>query len=109
MRSDISHAAMTTDFVLQASADQSELSNVRNVTSAVNLKCPIYHGCSVVGYGTPSEAAAASSGQHESFGCNTTATTARPFRVGDLGLAAVGGVGLVALRLVRRRRQNRKR
>ena len=29
MRSDISHAAMTADFVLQASPDQSELSNIR--------------------------------------------------------------------------------
>ena len=107
MRSDISHAAMTTDFVLQASADQTEISNVRNVTNSVNEKCAIYQGCDVVGYGSPSEAAAASSGQHESFGCNTT-TTARPFRIADLGLAAAGGVGLVALRLVRRRRQNRK-
>ena len=42
MRSDISHAAMTKDFVLQASADQSELSNVRNVTQSVNLVCPVY-------------------------------------------------------------------
>jgi hypothetical protein len=32
MRSDISHAAMTTDFTLAASADQSELANVRRVT-----------------------------------------------------------------------------
>ena len=45
MRSDISHAAMTTDFVLQASADQSELSNVRNVTKSVNLVCPVYPDC----------------------------------------------------------------
>ncbi len=59
MRSDISHAAMTTDFVLQASADQSELSNIRYVTQSVNLQCPIYGPtCSVVGTGTAAEAAA---------------------------------------------------
>jgi len=58
MRSDIAHAAMTTDFLLQASADQSELSNIRNVTQSVNLTCPIYNQCSVVGTGTPAQAAA---------------------------------------------------
>jgi hypothetical protein len=42
MRSDIAHAAMTSDFILQASADQSELSNIRNVTQSVNLVCPVY-------------------------------------------------------------------
>ncbi len=45
MRSDISHAAMTKDFVLQASADQSEVSNIRNVTQSVNLVCPTYSAC----------------------------------------------------------------
>src|SRR4029077_5483359 len=45
MRSDISHAAMTKDFVLQASAEHTELSNVRNVTKSVNLVCPVYSGC----------------------------------------------------------------
>jgi hypothetical protein len=49
MRSDISHAVMTKDFVLQASADQSELSNVRNVTKSVNLVCPVYPACSAEG------------------------------------------------------------
>ena len=55
MRSDISHAAMTKDFVLQASADQSEVSNVRNVTRSVNLVCPTYSAC-------PSGSASGSSG-----------------------------------------------
>jgi hypothetical protein len=58
IRSDILHTAMTADFVLQASTDQSELSNVRNVTQSVNLTCPIYNGCQVVGTGTPAQAAA---------------------------------------------------
>ena len=58
IRSDILHTAMTADFVLQASTNQSELSNVRNVTQSVNLSCPLYNGCQVVGTGTPAQAAA---------------------------------------------------
>ena len=59
MRSDISHAAMTKDFVLQASADQSEVSNVRNVTQSVNLVCTTYPACSS---GSTSGGASGSSG-----------------------------------------------
>ncbi len=58
IRSDILHSAMTADFVIQASSDQSELSNIRNVTQSVNLTCPIYNGCMQVGTGTPAQAAA---------------------------------------------------
>jgi hypothetical protein len=49
IRSDIAHAAMTQDFLLQAASDQSELSNVRNVTKSVNLTCPAVQSCSVIG------------------------------------------------------------
>jgi hypothetical protein len=78
MRSDISHAAMTNDFVLQASSDQSELSNVRNVVQAINLTCPIYGAnCNIVGSGTPAQAAAA----------NAT--------VGGAGTGRTGGPGLM--------------
>jgi hypothetical protein len=45
IRSDIAHSAMTADLVFQASADQSELSNVRTVTKSVNLVCPTYPPC----------------------------------------------------------------
>jgi hypothetical protein len=58
IRSDIAQAAMTADFVLQAAADQSELSNIRTVTQSVNLTCPIYNGCNVVGTGTLAQAQA---------------------------------------------------
>lgn len=58
MRSDIAQAAMSADLILQASADQSELSNIRDVTQSVNLVCPIYDGCSVVGSGTLAQAQA---------------------------------------------------
>jgi hypothetical protein len=80
IRSDIAQTAMTSDFVLQASSDQSELSNVRNITQSVNLTCPIYNGCSVVGTGTPAQAqasvdAGASSGASASGGGGQGATT----------------------------------
>jgi Uncharacterized protein conserved in bacteria (DUF2330) len=49
IRSDIAHAAMTQDFVLEASVDQSELSNVRTATKSENLVCPAYPSCSSIG------------------------------------------------------------
>jgi uncharacterized protein (TIGR03382 family) len=59
IRSDISHAAMTADFVLQASHDQSELPTVRQVTQSINEQCPMYGSdCSIIGTGTPAQAAA---------------------------------------------------
>ena len=58
IRSDIAQTAMTSDFILQAASDQSELSNVRNVTESVNLTCPIYNGCNVIGNGTLAQAQA---------------------------------------------------
>jgi hypothetical protein len=85
IRSDIAHAAMTQDFVLQASSDQSELSNIRNVTQSVNLSCPTYQSCSAIG------CAASSSSQP---------------RGGLAALGAVAGVlGLIAARVVRARRR----
>jgi MYXO-CTERM domain-containing protein len=62
IRSDIAQTAMTTDFVLQAASDQSELSNVRTVTQSVNLTCPIYNGCDVIGTGTLAQAQASVDG-----------------------------------------------
>ena len=38
IRSDIAHTAMTSDLLFQASADQSEVPNVRTVTQSVNVK-----------------------------------------------------------------------
>jgi hypothetical protein len=97
MRSDIAHSAMTTDFVLQASADQSELSNVRNVTNQVNLRCPVYDNCQVVGTAPPDQAAEltlanANNGGKSSFNCETSAVTGR-----DLGTRLASGAGLLGL------------
>jgi hypothetical protein len=104
IRGDIAHAAMTTDLVLQASSDQSELSNVRNVTQSVGLTCPIYDNCTVVGYGTPQQAEASVNG---SGGC---VASARSGPEPATGFAAIAGmVGLVVVRVVRVRRRSSKR
>jgi hypothetical protein len=87
IRSDIAHAAMTQDFLLQASADQSELSNVRTVTKSANLNCPTYQPCSVVG---------------------CTASAPSPPRGGWVaGFGALAGmVGLIAARVHRARKRS---
>jgi hypothetical protein len=107
MRSDISHAAMTTDFLLQASADQSELSNTRFVTQSINATCPIYNGCDVVGYGTPAQAAtAAANNEGGSIGGCAAAARAE----GDGGISALFGIfGLVAVRKWNDRKKKNKR
>jgi hypothetical protein len=78
IRSDISHAAMTVDLALQASADQSELSNIRNVTKSVNEVCPVYNGCTVVGSGpapsSGSSGSGASGGAGDSSGAGGSST-----------------------------------
>jgi hypothetical protein len=84
IRSDIAHAAMTQDFLLQASSDQSELSNIRNVTKSANLTCPVYQSCS-------------------SVGC-AAASPSQPHR----GLAALGAASVLGLfvgRVIRARRR----
>jgi hypothetical protein len=99
MRSDISHAAMTTDFVLQASSDQSEMSNVRVVSQSVNLQCPIYNGCQVVGYGSQAAAEASVSAGNSGCATATKSSDAQKWQIG--AFAALLGVALV--------RRNRKR
>ncbi len=100
IRSDIAQKAMTSDFVLQASADQSELSNVRTVTQSVNLTCPIYSGCNVVGTGTLAQAkASVQSGN----GCAASAQRGAGPGVAFGSLA--GALGLFFGRAIRARRR----
>jgi hypothetical protein len=100
IRSDIAHAAMTVDLILQASADQSELSNVRVVTRSVNEQCPLYDGCNVVGTGTPAQAQAREHGG----GC---ATSTRAMADRTAGLGALAGMGALLLaRALRGRRRS---
>jgi hypothetical protein len=98
-RGDIAHAAMNADLVLRASADQSEISNVRTPTKSINETCPIYDGCDVVGTGTPAQSQAS---VHKS-GCAASphASAGR-----SSGLAALSaGLALVIARSVRARRR----
>jgi hypothetical protein len=103
IRSDIVHAAMTADFVLQASADQSELSNVRNVTQSVNVTCPIYNGCTQVGTGTRAQAQV-SVDNHG--GCSASLA---PTRGGAATFGAIAGMlALIVTRTLRARGQRRE-
>ena len=63
IRGDIAHAAMKSDLVLQASADQSELSNVRSLTRGVNEVCACgYLDSGLSSSGGPSSSASAGGG-----------------------------------------------
>jgi hypothetical protein len=126
-RGDIAHAAMTKDLVLQASADQSEVSNVRNVTESVNANCAVYPPCSTGGFGsgtvsgsgspfgsvTPGGASSSGgtqgapvSNQGQLDGCTASARP-RGGLAAELGaMAAIGG--LVVARLARARRRRSK-
>jgi MYXO-CTERM domain-containing protein len=97
IRSDIAQAAMTADFVLQAAADQSELSNVRNVTQSVNLTCPIYsgNGCQIIGMGTLAQAQASIDGGASAGGTTIVGQVPQPSGTVASGsnASAAGGGG----------------
>ena len=101
MRSDIAQVAMKTDFVLRASADQSELPNIRVVTNTLNATCPVYDGCQVVGSAPANADGTAAGGPAGSAGCAATGSTS----ASDLKYAGLFGVvGLAAITFLRRRR-----
>jgi hypothetical protein len=92
IRSDIAQTAMTSDFVLEAATDQSELSNIRNVTQSVNEICPIYDGCNIVGSGTLAQAQASVGDGGATFdatvpGEGGTQSGTSPFTLGEGGAA----------------------
>jgi hypothetical protein len=105
MRSDISHAAMNVDFVLRASADQSELSNVRTVTNQVNLQCPVYDNCNVVGYAPydPNNPEA-NTGSGNSHGGCVAAPQANKESGVSFGVFAAA-IGVIVVRNIRERRK----
>ena len=113
MRSDISHAAMTTDFLLQASADQSELSNTRVVTKSVNEQCPVYQNCEIVGTAPPAQAQAQTAlngggGKTGLMGC-AAAPKQAALGATRVALPVAGAIGLIAASALRRRRRKSKR
>jgi hypothetical protein len=108
VRSDIAHIAMTADLVFRAATDQSNVSNVRNVTQSINLTCPIYNGCTVVGTGTPAQAAA--SVDNGNSGCAAAPVSRNRGAVtwacgALLALGVVGGGRAIRARRRRRARQ----
>ena len=105
LRSDVSKQAMNVDFYLQASQDQSEISNLRRPTKYTNLQCPVYNNCGVDGFAsTPEEAAArTAANSNSSSSCSTSKTKMRTM---DFGIAAaIGGLALVGMGAARRRRK----
>ena len=105
MRADLAHAALDADLVMTASADQTQLSNIRQLTKELNEPlCPVYSGCDTAGTAPRSEAVARAnaSGGGESFSCSTTSRPSAPTWLG------LGG-GFLALALVKAARRARKR
>ena len=100
IRSDIAQKAMTSDFVLRAASDQSDLSNIRTVTQSVNLTCPIYNGCNVVGTGTLAQAQASVNG-----GSGCAASAQRSAGPGVAFGSLTGVLGLFFGRAIRARRR----
>ncbi|MEO7111387.1 MAG: DUF2330 domain-containing protein [Polyangiaceae bacterium] len=97
MRSDISHAAMTSDFLLQASADQSQLSDDRTVSQSTHAPvCPTYPACPTSTSGTNSDSSGSSSG---------CAVRPRPRNDTGVFLTFFGLFGLVFTRVIRIRRR----
>ncbi len=106
LRSDLAHAALASDLILQASADQSALPLARQVTKEANEPvCPIFQGCDLVGQGPRSQAQAAAANNaanhKESFSCSASARTPASTVVYS------GLLGLAALSFVRSRRRAR--
>jgi hypothetical protein len=104
MRADLAHAALNDDLKMTASADQSELSNIRQLTKEINEPlCPVYNGCNNAGTAPRSEAIAradAANGGGESFACSTSSRPSSP------AWLALGG-GFLALALVKAARRRR--
>jgi hypothetical protein len=106
LRSDIAHTALTTDLQLQASPDQSEISNIREPGQQIGQPiCPVFNtSCEQVGTLPQSEATAlsATGPQGGGGGCSTVKERSPLTSPTALG-AFLGLVGLVAARARRRR------
>jgi hypothetical protein len=109
MRSDMAHAALANDLVLQASADQSTISNFYQVTQSVNAPtcpavpnpCPPCGGSSSgVGSSSGGTTSPASPGQ-QSFGCSAAPTDGGGAWI-DVALGGLLGLSLVRARMKRR-------
>jgi hypothetical protein len=102
-RADLAHKSLDADLVLTAAADQSVLSNIRQLTKEINEPlCPVFNGCDQTGTAPRSEAVArADGGSGESFACSTSSP--RSSVPAWLGL----GGGFLALALVKAARRRK--
>jgi hypothetical protein len=112
LRADLSHAALATDLVLQASMNQSVLSNVRRPTATNGApQCPSYPDCPPLDDGGnpyPSEpniplsppGSTSTNGRAESFSCATSTSAS-----GDALLTYVALAGFLGFSIVRGRRR----
>jgi hypothetical protein len=98
LRADLAHAALDTDLLMQAASDQSELSNVRQLTKQIGQpSCPSYGPCMP----TPGDQPPGS-GTADTFRCG-----AGPRGDTDVGGWAGLGIGAIAAaHLIRRRRRS---
>jgi MYXO-CTERM domain-containing protein len=108
MRSDVAQSALSVDMSLQASADQSELSNTHVAQQEIGEpQCPIYSAttCEQVGTAPRSQAQAQSAAQGSSVGGGGCATTPPRGRTGTTFAALFALSGVIAFRLRQRRRR----
>ncbi len=99
LRADLAQSALASDLALQASSDQSELTNVRVAAGRVNGPvCPVYNGCTVVGSAPLGE----STGAGSASGCSTSAALPTD---GATAAGLAGVLGLVVLGAARARRR----
>jgi hypothetical protein len=100
MRSDVAHSALTSDMYLQASADQSEVSNLHYPQQQIGQpQCPVYNSsCNETGTLPRDQAIAAQNG-----GCNATRWS------GGSRTSIAIAVGLIGLGAIRNRRRRARR
>jgi MYXO-CTERM domain-containing protein len=115
LRSDVSHSALSDDLVIQAAADQGELSNTYTTSQETGQpQCPVYDAnCLQVGNLPRDQAKAYATANYASYGgggnsasgcdCKTPAGTTSP--KSTFGVM----VGLVGLGMFRSRRRRRSR
>jgi len=106
MRSDVAHSALTSDMYLQASADQSEVSNLHYPQKQIGQpECPVYDSTSCVQTGTlPRDQAIAAAG-NGSAGANGEGACNAARQGAGSGTSIAIALGLVALAATRSRRR----
>lgn len=109
MRADLAHSALNTDLALVASADQSDIPQVRTPKGEKGEPlCTVYQGCDSVGQAPRDEAIKRSDtgGNGESFACATakkSKSVSGTSLVGATSLAALLGLVVVRARRLRKR------